>query len=76
MCFYLFYKLVFIDEYRRVLVNAVDINGQFNIHATSNDKSKVQQVSGSALYDDLELTLNPTEILVYWKLIILIYCVL
>ena len=61
MCLYLLYKLVCIDEYSRVLGNAVDINGQFKIHATSNDKFKVQQVNGSALYDALELTFNPID---------------
>ena len=61
MCLYLLYKLVCIDEYWRVLGNAVDINGQFKIHATSNDKFKVQQVNGSALYDALELTFNPID---------------
>ena len=61
MCSYLVYKLVCIDEYRRVTVNAVDINGQVKRHATSNDKFKVQQVNGSALYDALELTFNPID---------------
>ena len=43
---------------RRVSINTVDINGNFNIHATSNDTLKIQKVDGSNLYDSLELSFN------------------
>ncbi len=54
MYFYIFYKLAYI--YRRVLINAVDINGKFKINATTNDILKIQRVDGSTLYDAWELT--------------------
>ena len=39
---------------RRVLTNAVDINGKFKITGVSNDILKIQKVDGSTLYDALE----------------------
>ena len=39
--------------YRRVLINAVDINGKFEINAVSNDMLQIQRVDGSLLYDAL-----------------------
>ena len=39
--------------YRRVLINAVDINGKFEINAISNDMLQIQRVDGSLLYDAL-----------------------
>ena len=50
---------------RRVLINAVDINGKFKTNATSNDILKVQRVDGSLLYDAFELSFNIAEQLVY-----------
>ena len=43
----------------RVLINAVDINGEFKINAASNDILKIQSVDGTTLYDSCELSLNP-----------------
>ena len=40
---------------RRVLINAVDINGKLKTNATSNHILKIQRVDGSLLYDALEL---------------------
>ena len=56
MCFYPFYKLG-----DRVLINAVDINCNFQINATSNDILKIQKVDGSILYDALELSFNAVD---------------
>ena len=39
----------------RVLINAVDINGKFNIQAVSDDVSNNQRVDGSTLYGPFEL---------------------
>ena len=44
--------------YRRVLSNAVDSNGKFEINATSNDMLNIQRVDGSLLYDALALAFN------------------
>ena len=46
---------------RRVLTNAADINGRFNINATANDILKIQKVDGSTLYDSLELSFNTVD---------------
>ena len=46
---------------RRVLLNAVDINGRFNLNASSNAILKFQQVDGSTLYDSLEVSSNVVE---------------
>ena len=46
---------------RRVSINTVDINGNFNIHATSTDILKTQKVDGSTLYDSLELSFNTVD---------------
>ena len=46
---------------RRVSINTVDINGNFNIHATSNDILKTQTVDGSTSYDSLELSFNTVD---------------
>ena len=35
----------------RVLIHAVYINGNFKLHATTNDILKNQKVDGSTLYD-------------------------
>ena len=43
---------------RRVLINAVDINGKLNINAVSNDILKTQKVNGSTVYDSFELSFN------------------
>ena len=59
--------------YRRVLRNAVDINGRFKINAVSNYVLKTQRVDGSPLYDDLELSHNAVDKTSILKLIILIY---
>ena len=46
----------------RVLLNAVDINGKFNINPVSNDIFlKNQRVDGSLLYDALELSFNMAD---------------
>ena len=39
----------------RVLINAVDMNGNFKINATSNDIYKIQKNGGSLMYDSLEI---------------------
>ena len=44
--------------YRRVLINAVDINGKTKIKATTNDRLKIQKVDGSTIYESLELSFN------------------
>ena len=46
---------------RRVLINAVDINGNFKINAASNAILKIQRVGGSLVYDALELSLNMAD---------------
>ena len=46
---------------RRVLTNAVDINGKFKITGVSNDILKIQKVDGSTLYDALELSFNSVD---------------
>ena len=46
---------------RRVLINAVDINGKFKIDAVSNDILKIQKVDGSTLYDAFELSFNNVD---------------
>ena len=46
---------------RRVLLNAVDINGRFNLNASSNDILKFQKVDGSTLYDSLEVSFNTVD---------------
>ena len=43
---------------RRVLANAVDINGKFKINHTSNDILNIQRDDGSLLYDAIELSFN------------------
>ena len=45
----------------RVLINAVDINGKFKLHAVSDDILKIQRVDGSILYDSFELSFNPVD---------------
>ena len=44
--------------YRRVLINAVDITGQFKINATAHDILQIQKNDDSTLYDALELSFN------------------
>ena len=46
---------------RRVLSNAVDINGKCKLHAVSNDILKTKKVDGSTVDDALELTFNPVD---------------
>ena len=46
---------------RRVLINAVDINGNFKISAASNATLKTQRVGGILLYDGLALSLNMAD---------------
>ena len=46
---------------RRVLINAVDINGNFKKNAASNAILKIQRVGGSLVYDALELSLNMAD---------------
>ncbi len=58
---------------RRVLINAVDINGRFKLNAVSNDVLKNQRVGGSTLYDALELSFYSVDKTNILKLIILIY---
>ena len=38
--------------YRRVITNAVDINGKFKLNATSNYILKIQKFDGSTVYDN------------------------
>ena len=45
----------------RVLIHAVDINGTFKIHATTNDMLRIKKVDGSTLYDSLELSFNTID---------------
>ena len=45
----------------RGLINAVEINGNFKIHAVSNDVLQIQRVDGSILYDALELSFNAVD---------------
>ena len=59
---------------RRALVNAVDINGKFNINAISNEILKFQRVDGSLLYNALELWFHMADhTSIYQKTIILIF---
>ena len=46
---------------RRVLINAVDINGKFKINATTNDILKIQKVDGSIVYESLELSFSTVD---------------
>ena len=46
---------------RRVFINAVDINGRFQINAATNDILKIKNVDGSTLYDSLELSFNAVD---------------
>ena len=46
---------------RRVLINAVDVNGSFKINATTNGILKIQKVDGSTFYDSLELSFNTVD---------------
>ena len=46
---------------RRVLSNAVDINGKFNMHDVPNDILKSQRVDGTTLYDSFELSFTPVD---------------
>ena len=50
---------------RRVIINAVDINGKFKITGASNDILKTQKVDGLTVYDALELHLMLLVKLVY-----------
>ena len=43
----------------KVLINAVDVNGKFNINGVSNDILKIQRVDGTTLYDSFEISFNP-----------------
>ena len=52
-----------------MLINAVDINGNFKLHATLNDILKVQKVDGSTLYDSLELSFNTVDKTIILKVI-------
>ena len=45
----------------RVSTNAVYINGNFKINATSNDILKIQKVDGTTLYDAFELSFNNVD---------------
>ena len=45
----------------RVLINAVDINNNFKLNATTNDILKHQKVDGSILYDSLQLSFNTID---------------
>ena len=45
----------------RVLINAIDINGKFKIHATTNDILTIHKVDGSTLYDSLEVSFNTVD---------------
>ena len=59
-----------------MLINAVDINGKFNIQAVSDDVSNNQRVDGSTLYGPFELWFNPVDktSTLNTKLIMLTYC--
>ena len=46
---------------RRVLINAVDINGRFKLNAITNDILKFRKVDGSILYDALEVSFNSVD---------------
>ena len=46
---------------RRVLVNAVDINGEFELHDVSHDILKKQRVGGSLLYDAFKSLFNNVD---------------
>ena len=50
---------------RRVIINAVDINGTFKLTGASNDILKTQKVDGLTVYDALELHLMLLVKLVY-----------
>ena len=52
----------------RVLINAVDINGKFKLNAVSNDILKIQRVDGRTLYDSFELSFNPVDKTIIFKL--------
>ena len=45
----------------RVLLNAVDSNGTFEIHTTSTGILKFEKVDGSILYDASELSFNSVD---------------
>ena len=48
--------------YRRVLINAVDVDGKFKINGVSNDIFKThKKVDGSILYDALDLSSSPVN---------------
>ena len=46
---------------RRVLINAVDMNGKFKLNGVSTDTLKIQKVDGSTFCDALELSLNSVD---------------
>ena len=46
---------------RRVLITAVEINGKFQINGVSHDICKTQNVDGSTLYDDFEVSINSVD---------------
>ena len=47
--------------YRRVLVNAVDVNGKFKLNAVSSDALKIQRGDGILIYDAFELSFNNVD---------------
>ena len=51
----------------RVPINAVDINGNFKINATTSDILEIQKVDGSTLHDSFELSFNTIDTTSIWK---------